>query len=204
MKPRRASTAVFAEPSRAHRALAIGILSLGAVGAAAPLWAQEEEEPEVPAEGPTLEFAESGGAPTFRSEAQTVTLQDVMGSALVTAEEFRLRTEGMTGWLAGCQSMRPDLPDARILPTEIADRVGKLSLAVFNEEQVNFSFRSTTDGTEYVLTVDGSQADSVAVSTASSGALTATVTAAPMIVVRNKEESFHCPNGADFTVKIEP
>ena len=182
--------------------LAWGIVgTLAVLGAAGPLSAQE---PETAESGSTVAFTGSGGAPTFRSDAQTATLKDMMGSVLATADEYRLRAEGMESWLAGCQSMRPDLPDARILPAEIAELVGSLNLAVFNQEQVNFSHRSTKDDAEYVLTVDGSQADSTVVSAAASGALTATVTGAPMLVVRNKEESFHCANGADFTVKIEP
>lgn len=185
-------------------ALLSGILGYGILGTTAPLCAQEQE---TPTGASTVEFAESagrGGAPTFRSEAQPVTVQDAMGAVLVTAEEFRLRTVRTDSWLAECQSMRPDLPDARVQPDEIADRVGSLSLAVFDQKQVNFSFRATTDGTEYVLTVDGSQADSVKVTASPSGALVASVTEAPMTVVRNKEESFYCPAAAAFTIKIEP
>lgn len=209
MKSHTALTAVRNVRDLPYRVLRAGlqmILGLGLLGTASPLAAQEPEEP---AAGSTLQFTGSGGGgPTFLSEAQTVTVQDAMGAVLVTAEEYRLRTKGMEAWLATCQSMRPDLPDARVLPSEIADRVGKLSFAVFNREQVNFSFRSveSTDpgGAEYVLTVDGSQADSVSVTEGSPGTLTAAVIGAPMIVVRNKEESFHCANAADFTVKIEP
>jgi hypothetical protein len=90
-----------------------------------------------------------------------------MGGVLVTAEPFRLLTDLTESRLAGCQSTRPDLPDARIQPEEIADRIGSLALAVFEEGEVSFTFRTTTNGAEYAITMDGTKSGPVQVSRAS-------------------------------------
>lgn len=203
MKPFGTSGAIIVSPGGLRHSLLVGILTLGVLGGAAPLGAQEQD---APAGGSTAEFAESaggGGAPTFRSEPQPVTVKKAMGAVLVTAEDFRLRT-ALTSRLAECQSTRPDLPEARIQPDEIADRVGTLNLAVFDQKQVNFTFRTTTHGTEYALTVDGSKPNAVQVSLSPSGALVLSATGAPMSVIRDKAETFSCPGAAAFTIRIEP
>jgi hypothetical protein len=128
--------AIPVSPGGLLHSLLVGILSIGILGGPAPLGAQEQD---APAGGSTAEFAESagdGGAPTFRSESQPVTVKDAMGAVLVTAEEFRLRTALTESRLAECRSTRPDLPEARIQPDEIADRVGTLALAVFDQKHV--------------------------------------------------------------------
>ena len=154
----------------------------------------------------TIEFTESAGgqpAPTFRSEAQSIEVKDVMGSVLATTESFRLLTDLTESRLAACKSTRPDMPDARIDPAEIADRVGSLNLVVFDGKEVNFTFRTTTDGPEYALTVNAPKGD-VQVTSSESGKLVLSATGARLSVTREKTEMFSCPGAADFTIILSP
>lgn len=127
-----------------------------------------------------------------------------MGAVLVTAEPFRLLTDLTESRLAGCQSTRPDLPDARIQPEEIADRAGSLALAVFEEGEASFTFRTVTDGTEYAITMNGFKSGAVEVSRAESGRLVLSATGAPLSVIRDRTEMFSCAGAADFTITVSP
>jgi hypothetical protein len=127
-----------------------------------------------------------------------------MGAVLVTAESFRLLTDLTESRLAGCQSIRPDLPDAQIQPEEIADRVGSLALTVFEEGEVSFTFRTTTNGTEYAITMNGTKSGAVEVSRAESGELVPSATGAPLSVIRDRAEMFTCAGAADFTITVSP
>jgi hypothetical protein len=133
-----------------------------------------------------------------------VSVQEAMGAILVTTDSFRLLTDLAEPRLTGCTSTRPDLPDARILPGEIADRVGSLNLAVFENGQVNFSFRTTTDGAEYAITMNASRPDLIQVTRSDSGELVLTATGGPLSVVREKTETFSCADVADFTITLLP
>jgi hypothetical protein len=126
-----------------------------------------------------------------------------MGAVLATAESFRMLTDLIEPRLAGCRSTRPDLPDARILPGEIADRVGSLNLAVFEDGQVNLTFRTTTNGPEYAITLR-SESGVVQVSRAASGELVLVGTGAPLSVTRERAEMFTCDGAADFTIRLVP
>ena len=155
----------------------------------------------------TIEFTESAGgqpAPTFRSEAQPIEVKDVMGSVLATTESFRLLTDLTESRLAACKSTRPDMPDAHFDPAEFADRVGSLNLAVFDGKEVNFTFRTTTDGPEYALTVNAPKGDGVQVTSSESGKLVLSATGARLSVTREKTEMFSCPGAADFTIILSP
>lgn len=152
----------------------------------------------------SIEFTDDGAAPTFRAESQAVTVREAMGAVLVTAESFRLLTDFTDSLLAGCSSTRPDLPDARIQPEEIRDRVGSLSLAVFEDGKVNFTFRTITGGTEYAITMNGSGRDAVQVTRADSGELVLSGTETPLSVIRNKAEMFYCNDAAHFTIRLSP
>jgi len=152
----------------------------------------------------TLEFTDNGTGPTFLAESQPVTVQDVMGSTLASTDSFRLQTHFTDARLAGCESTRPDLPDAVIVPTEVTDRVGSLSLAVFEDGQVNYSFRTTDDGAEYAITMNANNPDAVEVVRAVSGELLLLATGAPLSVTRNKTEMFSCTGAADFSIKLAP
>ena len=123
--------------------LLVGVLSVGPAVGASPLGAQSVQP--APSGAWTVEFSESPGgeSPTFRSDPQPVTVREAMGGVLVTAEPFRLLTDLTESRLAGCQSTRPDLPDARIQPT--------------------------TNGAEYAITMDGTKSGTVQVSRASPG-----------------------------------
>lgn len=173
------------------------------------VWApalQAQGAPEVLPSSWTLEFLEpqGGESPTFRSEPQPVTLRNTMGADLVTAESFRLLTDLTEVRLAGCQSTRPDLPDARPLPEEIADRVGSLTLVVFEEGQVSFTFRTTTNGTEYALTMNGFEPGVVHTLREESGELVLSATGAPLSIIRDRTETFTCVDAADFTIRLVP
>lgn len=152
----------------------------------------------------TVEFVDDGAAPTFRAEPQPVTIREAMGAVLATSESFRLLTDLTGSRLAGCESTRPDLPDARIDPAEIADRVGSLNLAVFEDGQANFTFRTTTGGTEYAITMNASESEAVQVTRADSGELILSATAAPLSVTRDKAETFSCVEAADFAIRLTP
>ncbi len=184
--------------------LLVGLLSVGPAVGAAPLEAQSVQP--APSGAWTVKFSESSGgeSPTFRSEPQPVAVREAMGAVLVTAESFRLLTDFTDSRLAGCQSTRPDLPDARIQPEEIADRVGSLALAVFEEGEVSFTFRTTTNGTEYAITMTGTQSGAVQVSRAQSGELVLSATGAPLSVIRDRAEMFTCAGAADFTITVSP
>ena len=182
--------------------LLVGILSVGPAVGTGPLEAQSVQQ--VPSGAWTVEFSESPGgeSPTFRSEPQPVTVREAMGAVLVTAESFRLLTDLTESRLAGCQSTRPDLPDARIQPEEIADRVGSLTLAVFEKGEVSLTFRTTTNGTEYAITMNGTQSGAVQVSRAESGELVLSATGAPLSVIRDRAEMFTCAEAADFRIRL--
>jgi hypothetical protein len=182
----------------------VGVLSVSLAVGAGPLEAQSVQP--APSGAWTVEFSESPGdkSPTFRSEPQPVTVREAMGAVLVTAESFRLLTDLTESRLAGCQSTRPDLPDARIQPDEIADRIGSLALAVFEEGQVSFTFRTTTNGTEYAITMNGTKSGAVQVSRAESGELVLSATGAPLSVIRDRAEMFTCAGAADFTIRLTP
>jgi len=173
-------------------ALLIGVAAhvLGVAGIAA----QEEW---------TVEFSDAG-APTFRAKSQPISVREAMGAILATTDAFRLMTDLTDARLTGCTSTRPDLPDARIQPEEIADRIGSLSLAVFENGQVNFTFRTTTDGTEYAISLSGPARDLVQVTREDSGGLVLSATGAPLGVIRDKVEMFQCPGAADFTIRLMP
>lgn len=179
-------------------------MNLGLVGVAAPLEAQSVQP--APSGAWTVEFSESSGgeSPTFRSDPQPVTVREAMGAVLVTAESFRLLTDLTETRLTECQSTRPDLPDARIQPEEIADRVGSLALTVFEKGEVSFTFRTTTNGTEYAITMNGTQSGAVQVSRAESGELILSATGAPLGVIRDRAEMFTCAGAADFTIRLAP
>lgn len=170
------------------------LLALGHVACGTAVYAQETW---------TVEFTDAG-APTFRSEPQPVTVQEAMGALLATTESFRLLADFTDSRLARCASTRPDLPDARIQPTEIADRVGSLNLALFEGGQVNFTFRTTTNGTEYAITMNASGPDAVEVVRSDSGELVLSATGAPLSVVRDQVEMFSCTGVADFTIRWTP
>jgi hypothetical protein len=127
-----------------------------------------------------------------------------MGGVLVTAEPFRLLTDLTESRLAGCQSTRPDLPDARIQPEEIADRIGSLALAVFEEGEVSFTFRTTTNGAEYAITMDGTKSGPVQAVARQSAELVLSATGAPLSVIRDRAEMFTCARAADFTIRLAP
>lgn len=186
-----------------NRVLLVGILSLGLVGVA-PLGALGVQP--ASSEAWTLAFIESPGgkSPTFRSDPQPVSVRKAMGAVLVSVDSFRLLTDFTAPRLAGCQSTRPDLPDARIHPGEIADRVGSFTLAVFEKGMVSFTFRTTTNGTEYAITMKGMGSDAVQVSRAESGELVLSATAAPLSVIRDRSEMFTCTGAADFTIRLAP
>ena len=88
----------------------LGLLLLGHVAGVTGLVAQEEW---------TVEFSDAG-APTFRAESQPISVREAMGAILATTDAFRLVTDLTDARLTGCTSTRPDLPDARIQPAEIA------------------------------------------------------------------------------------
>lgn len=184
--------------------LLVGVLSVGPAVGASPLGAQSVQPR--PSGAWTVVFSESPGgeSPTFRSEPQPVAVREAMGAVLVTAESFRLLTDFTDSRLARCQSTRPDLPDARIQPEEIADRVGSLALAVFQEGEVSFTFRATANGTEYAITMNGTKSGTVQVSRAQSGELVLSATGAPLSVIRDRAEMFTCAGAADFTIRLAP
>ena len=152
----------------------------------------------------TVEFVDDGAAPTFRAESQPISVREAMGAILATTDAFRLMTDLTDARLTGCTSTRPDLPDARIQPAEIADRIGSLSLVVFENGQVNFTFRTTTDGTEYAITMGGLGPVLVQVTHVDSGELVLSATGAPLRVIRDKTEMFQCAGAADFTIRLMP
>ncbi len=184
--------------------LLVGVLSVGPAVGASPLGAQSVQP--APSGAWTVEFSESPGgeSPTFRSDPQPVTVREAMGAVLVTAEPFRLLTDLTESRLAGCQPTRPDLPDARIQPEEIADRIGSLALAVFEEGEVSFAFRTTTNGAEYAITMDGTKSGTVQVSRAQSGELVLSATGAPLSVIRDRAEMFTCAGATNFTIRLAP
>ena len=205
MKSFGARSAIVMAPGRLLLLLA-GILSVGpTVGTG-----QEAEPPQGGEGSPgawTVEFSESpgdGSVPTFRSEPQPANVREAMGAVLVTAESFRLLTDLTESRLAGCQSTRPDLPDARIQPEEIRDRVGSLNLTVFEDGKVAFTFRTTTGGTEYAITMNGFKSGAVEVSRAESGRLVLSATGASLRVIRDRTEMFSCAGAADFTITVSP
>ena len=204
MRRRLCSTLGPAGRKLGTRVVLVGLLSLGLAGVAVSLEAQSEGGG---ASGEwTLEFLESpdDASPTFRSEPQSVTIREAMGAVLATAESFRLLTDLTESRLAVCESTRFDLPDSRILPGEIVDRVGSLDLAVFEAGQVSFTFRTTTDGTEYAITMNGYKPGDVDVSRAESGEIVLAATGAPLMVIRDRAETFICDGAADFTIRLAP
>jgi hypothetical protein len=125
-----------------------------------------------------------------------------MGAVLVRAESFRLLTALSATSAATCRSLRPDLPDARIRPEEFADRVGTVTLAVFDGKQVNLSFRTTVGSPEYAVTLDGLQASDVRVSPTGDGGVVVSVSDVPLTVTRDRTESFYCSSSAGFSVTV--
>ncbi|MCK5490164.1 MAG: hypothetical protein KAI98_09245 [Gemmatimonadetes bacterium] len=184
--------------------LLVGVLSVGPAVGASPLGAQSVQP--APSGAWAVEFSESPGgeSPTFRSDPQPVTVREAMGAVLVTAEPFRLLTDLTESRLAGCQPTRPDLPDARIQPEEIADRIGSLTLAVFEEGEVSFTFRTTTNGAECAITMDGTKSGTVQVSRAQSGELVLSATGSPLSVIRDRAEMFTCAGATNFTIRLAP
>lgn len=152
---------------------------------------------------PTIEFSGPPGD-TFRSDPQAVEMHEMGGSVLATTDSFRLLTDVTEARLSTCQSTRPDLPDESFDPAEVEDRVGTLSLAVFDKEKVNFSFRSTEGTPEYVLTVEAEEDDDLELSSEESGRLVVSATDARLNVTRDKVLTFYCPGAADFTIILSP
>ena len=155
--------------------------------------------------GPFVDFAESApdlSSPTFRSSRQAARILEPTGAVLATAESFRLLTVLSPSVLATCSSTRPDLPDSRIRPEEVADRVGTLTVAVFSESQVNFSFRTTDHSPEYAISVNGLQARDIQVSDDKSGELVARVLGAHIMLIRDATEFFNCTGGGDYQVTL--
>lgn len=185
--------------------LLVGVLSVGPAVGASPLGAPRACSRHRPEHGPSSSLNHlAAESPTFRSDPQPVTVREAMGAVLVTAEPFRLLTDVTESRLAGCQPTRPDLPDARIQPEEIADRIGSLALAVFEEGEVSFTFRTTTNGAEYAITMDGTKSGTVQVSRTQSGELVLSATGAPLSVIRDRAEMFTCAGAADFTIRLAP
>lgn len=154
---------------------------------------------------PFIDFAESApdlSSPTFRSVRQAARILEPTGAVLATAESFRLLTVLSPSVLATCSSTRPDLPDSRIRTEEVADRVGTLTVAVFSESQVNFSFRTTDGSPEYAISVNGLQARDVQVSDDASGELVARVLGAHIMLIRDATEYFNCTGGGDYEVTL--
>ena len=69
---------------------------------------------------------------------------------------------------------------------------------------MNSTFRTTTDGTEYAITMTASGPDVVQVMPADSRELTLSATGAPLSVIRDKVEMFSCAGVADFMITLTP
>ena len=174
----------------------VQLLGVGIVVNATPIYAQALFPGEM-----KLEFSGSN-FPTFQSEPQPVKVMEAMGAVLVTADSFRLLTNLTDIRLEGCQSTRPDLPDAQIFPEEIADRTGSLNFAVFAEGKSSFTFRTTTGGAEYAISMGDFKPAEAQVTRTDSGEIILSATGVSLNITRDLEQTFVCNAAGDFTIRL--